>query len=63
MYVKLPGGTMDPAGYIVPCKVLKYQPGWAFILLSGAPPRQNLEWTQWVRDDTLLTDQEAEGDS
>lgn len=61
MYVELPGGTRAPGGYIVPCEVLKRSHGLAYVELSSeTTDGEELSWRQWVRDEQLLTDEEAE---
>lgn len=60
MYVKFPGGTTSPGGYIVPCVVIKELHGWAYIECEDVTG--NHRWRQTVRKNQILTDQEAEAE-
>jgi hypothetical protein len=55
MYVKLPGGTHSPGGYIVPCTVVRsLNNGWSLIELSSEDGK--LKWNQAVRNGQLISD-------
>jgi hypothetical protein len=58
MYVKLPGGTRAPGGYIIPCAIIKQLHGWAYIECEDI--NGDYKWRQTVRNNQLLTDEEAE---
>jgi hypothetical protein len=64
MYVKLPGGTRSPGGYIVPCEVhhiVNNTRGGvmgAYVRLSSEDG--TLSWVQYVRVEQLMNDDEAE---
>lgn len=60
MYVRFPGGTTYPEGYVVPCDVIREMPGWTQVRLTAAPPKHMHHWKQWVRNTQLLTDKEVE---
>lgn len=64
MYVKLPGGTRNPGGYIVPVDMVApvmTEHG----ILAGAYVKFSssdfaISWTQYVKADQLLNDDEVE---
>jgi hypothetical protein len=58
MYVKFPGGTRSPGGYIVPCEFIRQVAGGAMVRLSDVSGEHH--WVQYVRDNQLMTDEEAE---
>ncbi|QHB37468.1 hypothetical protein SEA_LEOPARD_62 [Mycobacterium phage Leopard] len=60
VYVEFPGGAVDPEPYVVPCEVVKEIPGWAKVVLRPAPPRQRHDWSQWVRKQQILTENDVE---
>ncbi len=63
MYLKLPGGTANPGGYVVPVEETGRNSGnQTQVTLMGAPPNDHLSWSQWVRNEQLLTDEEAENE-
>lgn len=61
MYARFQAGTVNREEYIVPCDLTGRTSGnQTQVRLSVAPPREHLSWTQWVANDMLLTDEEAE---
>jgi hypothetical protein len=59
VYVEFDGGLANPGGYVVPADELKSIPGWSFVRLRPAPPNDHLSWTQWVKLDQILSDDEV----
>ena len=63
MYVKFPGGTRNPGGYVVPCEPTGHTSGnQTQVELTAAPPNDHLSWKQWVSNSQLMTDEEAESE-
>lgn len=62
MYLKLPAGS-DGRPYVVPVEETGRTSGsQTQVTLTGAPPNDHLSWSQWVRNEQLLTDEEAENE-
>lgn len=58
-YVKFPGGTRNPGGYVVPCEPTGRTSGdQTHVTLESEDGEHT--WTQWVRNSQLLTDEEVE---
>lgn len=60
MYVKLPGGTAHPDGYIVPCELTGKKSGGQTQIVLTSAIEDDLSWPQWVCNEQLLTDEEVE---
>jgi hypothetical protein len=61
MYVKFPGGRRSPGGYVVPCELIRKigNTGWIVLLSDEAC---TVTWQQYVRNNQLISDEEAERD-
>ena len=58
MYARMPGGTRNPGGYVVPCDVIWQKEHGAFVELTDITGKH--KWKQYIKKEHLLTDEEAE---